>query len=146
MLKPKATIFTVEDWSSEPLEVDCVMVDTSEITFINCFCCPLVETDHCLWESYLSLRMMWSWLRAKLSFADWDSPASSSDRLRNEETECCNVMTRASLMLPEEVAEPREDSGLKMASLVQPSLLSFCIKLKYYWRQLHKGIRCLLLS
>ena len=30
-------------------------------------------------------------------------------------------------MLPEEVAEPREDSGLKMASLVQPSLLSFCI-------------------
>ena len=45
-------------------------------------------------------------------------------------------------MLPEEVAEPREDSGLKMASLVQPSLLSFCTKSKYYWRQLHNFPIC----
>ena len=39
-IKAKARIFTVEDWSSEPLEVDCGMVDTSEIIIMNCFYCP----------------------------------------------------------------------------------------------------------
>ena len=58
------------------------------------------------------------------SSADWGSLASSSDRLTKENT-LSVVMTRASVMLPEEVAEPREDSGLRMTSLGQPSLLSF---------------------